>query len=385
MSEELTDQPQSHLVKESYEPETTDPLGVLRTLSENHFLSEQDNKDEFFGVVLASQNDPEPPPDIFTGFRILKKAVTGDDGKGVAYVRIEDIHAHLPSPLNNLVERGDSPTVLPSEPPIDYKIVTLHSKVTWEGSKQKFGNYVKVKFGDKKNFQAGEIIETLDGTAFDSDDLFPPNQNPKIDSIAPSNLTGSALKEFKECKKDPNCGWFKSEPYPDYRNSLIQIKTITVNDEPLLGSAPTFQGTNVSVRPEMEQPLKKLLRFAHVHHHGDGDFSNVQLHVNSGFRSYKQQRRLKKECGPHNPTCTMAGKAGTSLHQSGFALDISLVPNKTGLNDRATMKKFLDAAAQDAGLERISGDDPHIQYRGVTKELVAEYSTNPKKKNGNGK
>ena len=58
MSDELENQPQSPLVKTNYEPETTNPLDTLKNLSENHFLNENDKKDEFYGVVLAVVGNP---------------------------------------------------------------------------------------------------------------------------------------------------------------------------------------------------------------------------------------------------------------------------------------------------------------------------------------
>ncbi len=173
MSDELENQPQSPLVKTNYEPETTNPLDTLKNLSENHFLKENDKKDEFYGVVLGVQDNKSL--DRGTGFFSFWENKAKSEK--IVYVRIEDIHAHLPNPFGGgpFIEQKNEKgtTVDSSDPPINKKLVTLHSKVSYSrfkggvallerlGKEPKFGDYVKVKFEDKINYEGGFITENL--------------------------------------------------------------------------------------------------------------------------------------------------------------------------------------------------------------------------------
>jgi hypothetical protein len=383
MSNKFENQAPGSIITPAWEPETTDTIGTLKTLAENYFLNDAEEKDEYVGVVLGTMKIGKEwsiPCDFDDFFETARKGAVDDL---VVYVRIEDLHAHLPNPADYITTPHDPKnTNTPGDTSIDKKLVTLHIRVLYQpsvvgnliGPRPPLvpGAVVKVKFKDKKNLLGAYITEVYSETSevarLRSEAEYPYGKNPHVDAFPKDAVGRRSLDEernalFEKCKEEPRCGWYRGKPLEGYAKKLVSAKKV-----------PGLDFRNASkpylIREEMIPGLKALVKYR------DDRYKGLRLQVNHAFRSYREQRTIFITC-PTSPTCHTAARPGRSFHQTGFAIDFS---TDTGNTKRpaGVMEEFLkEFTSSTENANRLTypfptKDPVHIEYSLARSTLDSE-------------
>ena len=147
-------------ISEDADPNTTNPFSILKNVGAD-YLTNKTDKDSYTGFCLGSfeiKNDDKLAEDDVFDY--------------VTYVRIEELHSHLPNPFDrkNLINRITDPKFDKGD--LNLKLVFNHSKIEieksfisenlefstpWGSPVPDPGQYVVVKFKDKKNLEGGKI------------------------------------------------------------------------------------------------------------------------------------------------------------------------------------------------------------------------------------
>ena len=177
--------------------QTTTLGGIISRLSDDFLTNKKEKKDSYIGICLGTWSVPnEYRDDMDEGTRSLRKNTTH-----IAYVRVEEIHAHIPDPLEGIgrikkktqvlgdgkpelvgglatetvkaitnVSNNNYPTTVDYIEGSDLRKVYLHSRVQIEKGDSFFGlrstfpapgDLVEIVFRDKANLDDGVIVNSF--------------------------------------------------------------------------------------------------------------------------------------------------------------------------------------------------------------------------------